>query len=170
MPLGQPPPRAKGREEIVVTFGFRWPTGVTAALILALATGTALAATAVQFVQVRRAQFGEMSDALKFAADRWRDPGAYGEVAQSALVIQRDARHLLQLFPKGTSASDGLRTAALDSIWSERPGFERLANQLADEAGGLAAITETTPSSNVRQQLVAIIGTCKSCHRDYRAQ
>jgi cytochrome c556 len=151
-------------------YEFRWPTAVAAALILALAAGAALAATGAQFVQVRRGLFGQMSDALKFAADRWRDPTVYGEVAQSAMVIQRDARNLLKLFPEGTSASDGLRTAALDSIWSERPGFDRLANQLADEAASLATITETTPSSDVRQQLVAIIGTCKACHRDYRAQ
>ena len=132
--------------------------------------GRLLAATGAQFVQVRRGLFGEMSGALKFAAERWKDPTAYGDLAQSALVIQRDARDLLKLFPKGTSASDGLRTAALDTIWSERPGFERLVNQLADEAAGLATITQTTPSSDVRQQLVVIIGTCKACHRDYRAQ
>ncbi len=151
-------------------FEFRWPTAFAAMLILALAAGAALAATGAQFVQVRRGLFGEMSDALKYAADRWRDPTAYGAVAQSAFVIQRDAKNLLNLFPKGTSASDGLRTAALDSIWSERPGFDRLVNQLADEAGGLASITGTTPSRDVRQQLVAIIATCKACHRDYRAQ
>jgi cytochrome c556 len=154
----------------MLKYEFRWRTAVTAALILALAAGVALAATGAQFVQVRRGIFGEMSDALKYAADRWQDPATYGAVARSALVIQRDARNLLMLFPKGTSASDGLRTAALDSIWSERPGFDRLVNQLADEAGGLAAITQTTPSGDVRQQLTAIIATCKACHRDYRAQ
>jgi cytochrome c556 len=157
-------------EEIILKFEFRWPTAVITVLILACVAGMALAATGAQFVQVRRGLFGEMSGALKFAADRWEDPTAYGDVAQSALVIQRDAKNLLKLFPKGTSASDGLRTAALDSVWSERPGFDRLVNQLADQAGGLAGITQTTSSSDVRQQLVAIIATCKACHRDYRAQ
>lgn len=142
---------------------------VAGILILSLAAGAALAATGAQFVQVRRGLFGEMSDALRFAADLWRDPAAYGDVAQSATIIRRDAMNMSKLFPQGSSASDGLRTAALDSVWSERAGFERLANQLADEAGGLAAITRATPSSEVRQQLVAIVATCKACHRDYRA-
>ncbi len=143
---------------------------LVAVVLLGLIAGTALAATGAQFVQVRRSLFGEMSGALKFAAERWRDPAAYGDLAQSAMVIQRDAMNLPKLFPEGTSASDGLRTAALDSVWSNRAGFDRLANQLADEAGGLAAITQATPSSDVRQQLVTIIATCKACHRDYRAQ
>ena len=160
----------KQPKEIVVKYGFRWQAGLAAALILAAAAGTALAVTGAQFVQMRRAQFGEMSDALKYAAVRWQDPAAYGEVVQGARVIQRDAKNLLELFPEGTSSSDGVRTAALDSIWSERPGFDRLVNRLADEAGRLATITETTSSGDVRQQLVAIIGTCKACHRDYRAQ
>jgi cytochrome c556 len=170
MSLGWPLARGTSHEEIILKFELRWPIVVAAVLILALAAGVALAATGAQFVQVRRGLFGEMSGALKHAAARWQDPTVYGEVAQSALVIQRDARDLLKLFPKGTSASDGLRTAALDSIWSERPGFDRLVNQLADEAGGLATITETTPSRDVHQQLAAIVATCKACHRDYRAQ
>jgi cytochrome c556 len=154
----------------IVTFTDRRRIGIAAGLILALVAGTALAATGAQFVQARRGLFGEMSDALKFAADRWRDPAAYGDVAQSALVIRRDALNVVQLFPDGTSANDGFRTAALDSVWSERPGFNRLAKQLAQQAGGLATITSATPTSDVRQQLAAIIATCKACHRDYRAQ
>jgi cytochrome c556 len=153
-----------------VKHGIRWRIGATAALILALAAGAALAATGAQYVQARRSIFGEMSQALKFAAQRWRDPTSYGDVAQSALVIQRDANNLMKLFPEGTSANDGLRTAALDSVWSERPGFDRLVNQLASEAGDLGTITSATDSSEVRQRLVAIIDTCKACHRDYRAQ
>ena len=153
-----------------MTHTHRRSAALAAVLLLGLAAETALAATGAQFVQARRGLFGEMSYALKFAAERWSDPTVYGDVAQSAMVIQRDAQKMPKLFPEGTSASDGLRTAALDSIWREPAGFNRLADQLAQEAGGLAAITPATPSSDVRQQLVAIIATCKACHRDYRAQ
>ncbi len=144
--------------------------GATALICLAVAAGPALAATGAEFVKLRRQLFGQMSDALKYAANLWQDPASYSEVAQSARVIQLDVKYLRDLFPQGTSPGDGVRTAALDSVWRKRPGFDRLINQLADQAGGLATITEATPSSDVRQQLGAIIGTCKACHRDYRSQ
>jgi len=99
--LARAPARGTPHEEIILKFEFRWPIAIAAVLALALLAGVALAATGAQFVQVRRGLFGEMSGALKHAADRWQDPTAYGEVAQSARVIQRDARDLLKLFPKG---------------------------------------------------------------------
>jgi cytochrome c556 len=141
-----------------------------AGLVCMLAAGAAFAMTSGEVVQARRAQFGEMSAWLKAAADRWQDPSRYFEVARAGSVIQQDAKRLLQLFPDGTAPGDGVRTAALDSVWSDRAGFDRLVNQLADQAAQLAGVTQSSSSDEVRQRLVDIIGTCKACHRDYRAQ
>jgi len=141
-----------------------------AGFVVALVAGAAFAMNNAEVVQARRAQFGEMSTWLKAAAERWQDPSRYFEIAQAGSVIQRDATRLLQLFPDGTAPGNGVRTAALDSVWSDKAGFNRLVNQLSDQAAVLANVTSASSSDEVRQRLVDIIGTCKACHRDYRAQ
>ena len=112
--------------------------------------------------------FDQMTGELKYIANHWNDSGSYGNLAQAAAVIERDARILPKLFPTGTSQNDGLRTAAADAIWSDRAGFDRLANLLGDQASGLSRTTDATPSDQVKSQIQDVIVTCKSCHRTYR--
>ncbi len=79
--------------------------------------------TGAEVVQTRRSVFGEMTSALKYIAGHWDDSASYGDLAQAAAVIERDAKNLPKLFPAGTSESDGLRTAASDAIWTGSGGL-----------------------------------------------
>jgi cytochrome c556 len=110
-----------------------------------------------------------MTSALKYIAGHWEDSASYGDLAQAAAVIERDAKNLPKLFPAGTSESDGLRTAASDAIWTDRAGFEQLAGQLAAQAAKLARTTAATDSAQVKSEIKVVVATCKSCHRDYRS-
>jgi cytochrome c556 len=139
------------------------------ALAFGLGIGFCWAMTASDVVRTRRAVFGQMTNALKFAANHWDDSASYDGLAKAGALIQRDAKDLMILFPAGTSARDGLDTAASDAIWTDRAGFESLARQLADEAGKLAATTPSTDSAAVRKEIKTVAATCRSCHRDYRS-
>ena len=136
---------------------------------LGLGIGFSWAMTASDVVRTRRAVFGQMTNALKFAANHWDDSASYDSLARAGALIQRDAKDLLILFPAGTGTRDGLDTAASDSIWTDRAGFESLVRQLADEAGKLAATTPSTDSAEVRKEIKTVATTCRSCHRDYRS-
>ena len=136
---------------------------------LGLGIGFSWAMTASDVVRTRRAVFGQMTNALKFAANHWDDSASYDSLARAGALIQRDAKDLLILFPAGTGTRDGLDTAASDSIWTDRAGFESLVRQLADEAGKLAATTPSTDSAAVRKEIKTVAATCRSCHRDYRS-
>jgi len=136
---------------------------------LGLGIGFSWAMTATDVVRTRRAVFGQMTNALKFAANHWDDSASYDSLARAGALIQRDAKDLLILFPAGTGTRDGLDTAASDSIWTDRAGFESLVRQLADEAGKLAATTPSTDSAEVRKEIKTVAATCRSCHRDYRS-
>jgi cytochrome c556 len=138
-------------------------------LIVLTASSAALAVTGAETVRLRQERFGEMGRAMKFAANHWDDSGLYAEIGKAARLIERNAQTLPTLFPAGTGRGDGLRTDALSAIWSERTGFDHLAAQLAQDAAKLAAITSATPSKEVRSDIKAMASTCKSCHRDYRA-
>jgi len=136
---------------------------------LGLGIGFSWAMTASDVVRTRRAVFGQMTNALKFAANHWDDSASYDGLAKAGALIQQGAKNLLILFPAGTATRDGLDTAASDSIWTDRAGFESLARQLADEAGKLAATTPSTDSAEVRKEIKTVAATCRSCHRDYRS-
>jgi len=136
---------------------------------LGLGIGFSWAMTATDVVRTRRAVFGQMTNALKFATNHWDDSASYDSLARAGALIQRDAKDLLILFPAGTGTRDGLDTAASDSIWTDRAGFESLVRQLADEAGKLAATTPSTDSAEVRKEIKTVAATCRSCHRDYRS-
>jgi cytochrome c556 len=148
---------------------FRWRARVAAALAVLLTAGAAFAMTGAEVVQTRRSVFGEMTSALKYIAGHWDDSASYGDLAQAAAVIERDAKNLPKLFPAGTSESDGLRTAASDAIWTDRAGFDQLASQLAAQAAKLARTTAASDSAQVKSEIKVVVATCKSCHRDYRS-
>jgi cytochrome c556 len=139
------------------------------ALVLGVGIGFCWAMTASDVVRTRRAVFGQMTNALKFAANHSDDSASYDSLAKAGALIERDAKDLPTLFPAGTGTRDGLDTAASDAIWTDRAGFESLARQLADEAGKLAATTPSTDSAEVRKEIKTVATTCRSCHRDYRS-
>ena len=149
--------------------GIHRPVALAAAFAVTIAAGAAAALSGTEVVQMRRATFDEMAQVLQFAARNWRDPSAYPDIARAARIIERDARGLANLFPAGTGASDGYRTAALDAVWSDRQGFDQLASRLAEQAAGMTTVTSDTGQDQIKEGLTGIIGTCKACHRDYRA-
>jgi cytochrome c556 len=151
--------------DVVTRFRSAVPIAVA---LLVLLGGVALAVSAGEVVQTRRGIFDQMTDALKYTVNHWDDSANYGNLARAAAFIERNARTLPKLFPTGTSQSDGLRTAAADAIWSDRPGFERLANLLAEQSARLAQTTASTNSTQVRSEINDVVATCKSCHRDFR--
>ncbi len=147
---------------------FRVSVPLLALLAILAGASVSFAVTAGEVVQTRRMLFDQMTEELKYMARHWDDSANYGNLAQSAAVIERDARMLPKLFPAGTSQNDGLRTAAASAIWTDRAGFDRLASLLGDQASGLSRTTDATPSDQVKSQITDVIGTCKSCHRNYR--
>jgi cytochrome c556 len=138
-------------------------------LIVLTASSAALALTGAETVRIRQERFSEMARAMKFAANHWDDSGRYGDISKAAGLIERDAQTLPKLFPAGTGRGEGVRTDALSAIWSDRSGFDHLAAQLAQDAAKLASITSATPSKEVRSDIKVMVATCKTCHRDYRA-
>ena len=164
---GQSPAPIKLEKHGDVVTRFRSAVPIAVALLVLLG-GVALAVSAGEVVQTRRGIFDQMTDALKYTVNHWDDSANYGNLARAAAFIERNARTLPKLFPTGTSQSDGLRTAAADAIWSDRPGFERLANLLAEQSARLAQTTASTNSTQVRSEINDVVATCKSCHRDFR--
>lgn len=93
-----------------------------------------------------------------------RQPVA-GAVAPARVIVEFAPR-IKTLFPPG---SDRGETRALPAIWSDRAGFERVADGLVPAANALLAAAESGDAARLASQLQATGQACAACHRPYRA-
>ncbi len=87
-------------------------------------------------------------------------------VGAAAEVIASHAAKMPELFPKGSTHKP---SEALPAIWQDWDRFTKLAKDLEMSAGKLAKSSATAQSAaDIRQDLVSIGATCKSCHETFR--
>ncbi|MGH7185429.1 MAG: c-type cytochrome [Pseudomonadota bacterium] len=92
-------------------------------------------------------------------------------VAEHAKAIAETAKVIPMVFPEGTSLADshGIKTAAKPEIWSDRPGFEKAAEYMGEEAEELAEAAEGG-DKQVIAAAFAELGKegCGGCHSKFR--
>lgn len=91
---------------------------------------------------------------------------ASGAVAP-ARTIAEVAPKIKGWFPPGSDT--GQPTRALPAIWSDRAGFDRVADGFVTQANALLAAAESGDSSRLASALQATGQACGMCHRPYRA-
>jgi cytochrome c556 len=106
---------------------------------------------------------GQSMEAIQRIVEN-RQPVA-GAVAP-ARVIAEFAPKIKGLFPPG---SDRGETRALPAIWSDRAGFDRVADAMVPAATALLAAAESGDAARLGAQLQATGQACGACHRPYRA-
>jgi cytochrome c556 len=89
-----------------------------------------------------------------------------GHVTDHAAAIQNAAKIIPSMFPEG---SDFGETDALESIWTDRAGFEKAAQQLAEASGELVTVSQSGDMKAIGRAVGAVGGACKNCHDNYRA-
>ena len=137
-----------------------------AGLCLAATVAVPLAFAQASVLDERKAGFrslGQSMEAIQRIVEG-RQPAA-GAVAP-ARVIAEFAPRIKTLFPPG---SDRGETRALPAIWSDRAGFDRVADAFVPAAAALLAAAESGDSARLASQLQATGQACGACHRPYRA-
>jgi len=86
-------------------------------------------------------------------------------LAFTAQALAGWAKALPGMFPKG---SVNEKSNALSTGWSDREGFENLANLYAERATTLSDIAKTGDKEAFKKQLMEVRQTCSSCHDKYR--
>lgn len=94
-----------------------------------------------------------------------RQPVA-GAVAP-ARAIAEHAPRIKGMFPPGSDT--GQPTRALPAIWSDRAGFDRVADGFVTQANALLAAAESGDATRLANALQATGQACGVCHRPYRA-
>jgi cytochrome c556 len=131
---------------------------VTIAVPLALAQGDVLTARKDGFKMLA----ANMEAIQKVVQERQPVAAAVAP----ARAIAEHAPKIKTLFPPG---SDAGQTRALPAIWSDRAGFDRVADAFVTQANALVAAAEGGNASTLGSALQATGQACGMCHRPYRA-
>lgn len=105
--------------------------------------------------------FGGMKGTIDSGAD-------VSSQAFAARALARWAHTLPTLFPAGTGKASGVTTKALDTIWSDRAGFEARAAEYAAAADKLSELAQANDKAGFATQWGVVRQACSSCHDAYR--
>ncbi len=86
-----------------------------------------------------------------------------------ARAIADWARKMTALFPPNSGRSAGLKSAALDDIWTDPAEFNRRLARLMDDAAALARALRADDPSARPAALAQTADACRSCHLKFRA-
>ncbi len=85
-----------------------------------------------------------------------------------AKALQSTGPLMAGWFPKGTGPAAGVKTDALDAVWSDRAGFEEAIKQYTAATDTLVAKAEAGELGAFKAAFKDVGGSCKNCHDTYR--
>ncbi|MDR2857427.1 MAG: cytochrome c [Novosphingobium sp.] len=106
--------------------------------------------------------FKGLGDALK------RDKPDIAKIRQDAAKINDLAPRVKTWFPAGSGPQDGVRTKALQAVWSDPDAFGQAAAKFVDAASALNAAAESGDLAAVRGAVPPLGATCKGCHQRFK--
>lgn len=117
----------------------------------------------------RHDNFEGIGDAFKAArGELEKDAPDFTLIAAKASDINTRAQLIQTHFPAGTSRADGFDTEALPSIWEKPEEFAAAAQKLVDESAKLVTVAGEGDKAATGAQAMAMGGTCKGCHDQFR--
>jgi cytochrome c556 len=148
--------------------------GVAAALLASGAVWAAPAkneAEAKTAIETRSAHFKEMGKAMEPIGNMLRKKAPY-----DAAVVEKQAGQIAELSKKipalyevDTRAFPGIKTEALDGIWSSLPDFKGKADELGVAATQLATVSKGGGNADTFTKDAANVGkACSKCHDSFR--
>ena len=125
------------------------------------------AATPEETIVARRANQKRVAELVK-SVDTGLKANAPAASMVEALTEIDQRTHLIKgYFPDGTQTGD---TKALPTIWSNRAGFDAVADQYIADFGNLLKLAKAGDAAAMPAALQKATGNCGACHRDFRAR
>lgn len=139
----------------------------TASLAAVLLVPAALAAASPAIIAERQAGFRLLRDSLEAIQRVVQARGPNAEALPHARAIAEQAAKIKEQFPPGSDTGGNSR--ALPAVWTDRAGFDRVADQFMARSSGLLAAAQGTDQRALAQAFEATAAACGACHRPYRA-
>ncbi len=140
-------------------------------ITVAQISAPAMAGSAADAIKERRALMKSNAGHMRaIAGFVKKGKGSAAEAARHAEGLAANAAKIAGLYPKGTSAADGVgQTRAKPAIWTERGKFEAFANNLKTAAMGFTATAGSGDKKAMGMAMGGIGKNCGGCHRAFRA-
>lgn len=117
----------------------------------------------------RHENFEQLGAAFKTIDDQMKkDAPDMAAIQAAAGTINGFAPKVASWFPAGSGPDDGIKTEALQTIWTKPAEFQQASTRFADEAAKFATVTQTGDKAAIGAGMKALGGTCKDCHDKFR--
>jgi cytochrome c556 len=143
------------------------PARILAGIALAATVAVPLALAQGDVITTRKDGFKSLLASMEAIQKVVQDRQPVAGAVAPARTIAEVAPKIKGWFPPGSDT--GQPTRALPAIWSDRAGFERVADGFVTQANALLAAAESGDSSRLASALQATGQACGMCHRPYRA-
>ena len=117
----------------------------------------------------RHENFEAMGDAYKGITDELKkDAPDFISNRNNADTINGFAPKVVTWFPKGTGPNDGVRTHALETIWTKPEQFQQAATRLANESARFRSLVPGGDAAVLNKAAGELGAACKNCHDTFR--
>ncbi|MBO6526680.1 cytochrome c [Erythrobacter sp.] len=123
--------------------------------------------SAEEIVAARRVTYFLSTQAVGQIKAGIAEGGDLRRTQAGARMLARWAEVLPTMFPQGSNIDS---SKALDTVWSDRDGFEEHAEAYRSAAVALAEQAKSGDREAANAAFMAMAGTCKACHDRYRAE
>ena len=117
----------------------------------------------------RHENFEAIGDAYKGIADELKkDSPDFVQIRANADTIAGFAPKVVTWFPKGTGPNDGVRTDALETVWTKPEQFQQAATRFVDESARFRSLVDSGDAAALGKASGELGAACKNCHDTFR--
>ncbi len=122
-----------------------------------------------RIAEERHENFETIGDAFKNVNDELkRSAPDVAKLRVSSATIAGLAPKVESWFPKGSGPQDGVKSDALDTVWTDPGEFRRVAQRFTAAATNFDALAKAGDVAGMRDAAKALGGACKACHDRFR--
>ena len=117
----------------------------------------------------RHENFEHIGDAFKVVSDQLKATAPdVAKIQAAAATINGFAPKVEIWFPAGSGPADGIKTDALQTVWTKPEQFKQASAKFAEEAAKFQAVAQAGDVAALGEGMKGLGGACKGCHDNFR--
>ena len=117
----------------------------------------------------RHENFEQIGDAFKVVDDQLKATAPdVAKIQAAAATINGFAPKVETWFPAGSGPADGIKTDALQTVWTKPEQFKQATTKFAEESATFNALAQAGDLAAIGGGMKSLGGSCKNCHDNFR--
>ena len=142
---------------------------VLTALALAACGGGTTDTPEGRIAHERHENFERIGDAFKSVTDELKKASPdLAVIRTGAATINGLAPQVATWFPAGSGPDDGIKTDALQTVWTKPEEFKQAAARFTDASAQFTALTQADDLAAIGKGAQDLGASCKNCHDSFR--